>query len=335
MIDNCLDDPFMRFAALFLAIGLATLGASALLAHNPDSAPPGSEAEKAAVIRGLFRAAPPANLLSFFSEDGTQLERPPKWVAWCERFMTDFRAQNGIEYVEPVAKSQSYDDPAFRIYQNQCPQLAFNARSDAFFPEDVPGPRGEWLKSLPPHMPDGSPMRDLQFGTRDFKLFEGDYDNDAGDDDAWETIFFADGYYSYWNLVARDERFALEYPPLDRSWNESISPGLVPDAVSRDYYGEYRLVDLNRCQTKPLAQPASRYYSSQGQSKVSSRFLINGLIRYRGQYYLFDLRMGDLAKPEDDRSHSLSLIAIQPTLPPERSLPRIVEGPPSCEFSRH
>lgn len=325
----------MRMSPLLLFASLIALYGSAVRADEVGPVAPAREADKAAMIRALLHDAPPVEVYDFFDEVTGQPVSRPEWVAWCERFDADFRLQRGIEYVEPVAKAKRYDDPVFRPWQDRCPLLALNARSISVVPNrGTWKPRDRWVDALPTHLPDGSELQDLQFGTRDFKMYEGDYDNDPLDYNTLDAIFFADSYYSYWELLAEDERFPLAYPPLDRNWNELMPPHEVPDTIRRYITGEYRYLGYDRyggiCLTATLFQPESPYYWARKDLESDARHLINGLIRYRAQYYLFDLQSGSLAQPETDHSFSLQLAAILPRSPPDRHSLREIEGPPTC-----
>jgi hypothetical protein len=321
----------MRAAILSFVLCFAALGVSVALARPLGGAPPGSEAAKSATIRALLRNAPPVDVGPFVTEDGGAAYGPPEWIAWCSRFMSDFRAQRDIQFVEPVAQSQRYDDPVFKVWQNQCPQLAFNARTGNDLYAEIPGPRGEWIKSLPPHMPDGSRRFDLQYGTRDFKFFVGDFDNDPYDAGTAETIFYADSYYSYLELVGRDERFALAYPPLDRNWNELMPPHEVPETLERQLHAEYRLVSPESCESAPLFSPISRYDGPRLIWHRGPRLMINGLISYQGQYYLFDLMIGSREEGESDSDFDLMLKWIKPT-DPHLNISIGYFGPTECRF---
>lgn len=307
----------------FLSILSLCVLAVCLPAKGEDQ--PMSGAAEAQFIRDLLRDRRPPHLLAFITEDGTDLYRPREWVAWCEQFRADFGEQRGIEHVEPVVQSQRYDDPVFRPWQDRCPILAFNARSVHRSGQYPPGARGDWLRGLPSHMPDGSWLLDYQYGTRDFKLFQGDYDNDAYDDGYEEVIFFSDAFYSYWALIARDERFPLALPPLDRNWNDVMPGDALPADMFIDLAAEYRLLDLDKCLSSHLADVSSPYYSRGGGGTP-----YHGLIKYRDQYYMFEMGVGE---GKAVGSYNLDLTAMKPHREATRGRPvDDIEGPPYCRF---
>lgn len=308
--------PFIALAACLLAAGPPAV----------SEEPPPPEASKAKFIREALRDRPAAKLLAFVTEDGNDLYRPPEWVAWCEQFQSDFVEQHGIEHVEPVAQSQRYDDPVFRPWQERCPLLAFNARGVRRAPELRPGPRGDWVRALPRHMPDGSWLLDYQYGTRDFKLFQQDFDSAPYDDGSEEVIFFADAYYSYWELIARDEQFPLSLPPPDRNWNDVVPPHTVPPDMFIDIAGEYRFLNLHKCLSKKLVDVSSPYYS-RAKWPISSW---HGIIRYRGRYYIFELQFSDNRLTD---SYGLDLQVIRTQFEAMEYQPVDVESPSYCQFS--
>lgn len=312
-----MKDPMRLSLVGLLAASLLDLGSRALGDDRPAF-----ESDKVEFIKAMLRDLQPPELRDFLTEDGVYHHRPYKWVKWCEQFRADFSEQRGIEYVEPVARSDRYDDPVFKPWQDRCPALAFNARSLPLMPGAMPpGARGDWLRSLPRHMPDGNEMLDYQYGTRDFKLFQGDFDNDPDDDGAEEVIYFSDGFYSYWELIARDERFPLTVPPLNRNWNDVVSSDAVPADISIDISAEYRLLDLHHCRSSKLVAVWSPYYTHWPEAAES----YNGLIKYRGQYFIFEFKPGN--------PYRLEIEALQPRRVPTHGHPVEDIEPPYCWFS--
>lgn len=305
------------FLYALICVGLLSVDLPATGADQSTTAP-----DKAGVIRSVLRDLRSPALMAFITEDGTDLYRPREWVEWCERFGADFREQRWIDHVAPAAQSQRYDDPVFRPWQERCPLLAFNARGESWITRTLPpGSRGDRLRSLPPHMPDGSEIVDYQYATRDFTLFEGDFDNDDYDQGGEEVIFFADAYYSYWEFIARDERFPLAPPPFDRNWNDIVPTEAVPADLSFDVGADYRLVDLYQCRTRRLEWVSSPYHLK-GLQAVPYR---NGLIKYRDQYYIYELEVGG-------ETYSLHLYVLKPNREAVRHQPIEVDGPPYCRF---
>lgn len=266
----------------------------------------------------------------FFSADGLYVEPMPEWEALCMKFREDFRARRGIWHVPPVVQSQRYDDPRFRQWQEHCPALAFNGRAGLHWKTRVPGERGDWIRRLPGHMPDGSDMVDYQYGTRDFKLFIEDVDNDEFDYAMPEFIFFADGFYSYWDLLARDDRFPLGIPPLDRNWNDVMPPHEVPADIQLDHSAEYRVLEFGNCGTERLGRVTSNYYTRKDPADEH----YSAIIDYRNKYYILQVH-ARVNTETGVRGHDVEIEAIKPLrTEPERHRPLVITGPPYCRYQR-
>ena len=175
-------------------------------------------------------------------------------------------------------------------------------------------------------MPDGRWLDNYQYGTRDFQLFIGDFDNDPYDYGGEEVIFFSDAFYSYWELIARDERFPLALPPVDRNWNDVMPPDKVPAGLFIDISAEYRFLDLDKCLSSKLEEVSSPYYTW---GRIRKRPEAQGLIKYRNQYYIYELGAG---VTREAVSYDLDIEALKPQREPTRGRPVDVEGPPYCHF---
>jgi hypothetical protein len=96
---------------------------------------------------------------------------------FCNAFLDDFRAQRGIEFVEPAVHVDDYDHPALKLYRDRCPSLKMNIRG-------IIEPR--WLDEIERlGKTYDDVLNDLEYSgraheaTANFKMFEVDIDNDA------------------------------------------------------------------------------------------------------------------------------------------------------------
>ncbi len=172
--------------------------------------------------------------------------------AFCEGFLQDFRLQKNIEFIEPVAKADSYDDPVWQPYKASCPQLELFDRYscepkiyDAIMAQP-PTERQREFKTACQHFR----------GTANFKLFLVDINNNPKD--GKEHVFY----------------YERAEGPLNRP-------------VSKQIYGNgaYAVFDLDRCEVKRGANvhdPYSYFYKRPLEN-------YNGIIDYRGRHYIFDL----------------------------------------------
>jgi hypothetical protein len=172
--------------------------------------------------------------------------------AFCEAFLLDFRLQKSIEFIEPVAKADSYDNPVWETYRRRCPDVPiFDSYEcepkiyDAIMAEPPAERQRQWKTACRHYR-----------GTANFKLFLVDINNNA--QDGKEHVFY----------------YERAQGPLNR-----------PDAKLNYGNGGYSVVDLDRCELKGGAEAHDPY------SYFYQRPLENysGIIRYNDKHYVFDL----------------------------------------------
>jgi hypothetical protein len=132
-------------------------------------------------------------------------------------------------------------------------------------------------------MPDGQPLVGYQFGTRNFKLYLTDLDNDPKTGE--EIVFYSEHAYNYWEAVIADDRFPLALPPLDRNWNDILPP---EEAPAQSFYGggNYKWLNSRVCLADDLLLTRPIYDIAAG-TPVEGH---NGIIDYGGRRYLFTLQ---------------------------------------------
>jgi len=212
---------------------------------------------------------------------------------WCERFLAGFESGAAVTFVEPVARSDLYDDPAFGPWHKQCPALAMNSSigpSPLMLYEDHP--------ELPSHMPDGQLLAGYQYGTKNFKLYRTDIDNNP--ENGEETVFYSERAYSYWEAVVTMPGLAMALPPIDRDWNETLPPDEVPAMPS--YWGShYKLLRSTPCLADELLRTEDPYDDTAKLPQSS----YNGIINYDEKSYLVSFER----KPMED-SLQLNLVEV-------------------------
>ncbi len=175
----------------------------------------------------------------------------------------------------PVARSERYDDPAFRPWQDRCPTLAMNSQlgpAPLLLYNDFP--------QMPFHMSDGRLLDGYEYGTRNFKLYVTDIDNDAKNGD--EVVFYSERAYSYWEAILKAPGFELALPPVDANWNDILPPEKVP-AMSNYWGSNYKMVRGPACLAADILSPEDPYDYQANQPQSS----LNGILTYRDKTYLF------------------------------------------------
>jgi hypothetical protein len=257
----------------FLSIGMlvACAGLFARFTAAEDSYPPpiAPESAKLPLVQSILQSEK-TRVFPIYSAAATEEER-----AWCKQFLADFEAGSAVTFVEPVARSDRYDDPGFSPWRNRCPDLAMNSSiglSPLMLYQDHP--------QLPLHMPDGQPLAGYEYGTKNFKLYVTDIDDNP--ENGGEIIFYSERAYSYWEAVATVPGLKMALPPVDRDWNDVLPPESVPPMPI--YWGShYKLLWSNACLANGLfdAEDPYDYFSRQPQPSY------NGIIRYKDKAYLF------------------------------------------------
>jgi hypothetical protein len=171
---------------------------------------------------------------------------------FCRAFLDDFALQSGVEFVEPDLRSDSYDDPAWQPYRARCPNLGL---FDSYACE----PRiAQSIERMPKEQRDAeykSACRHYR-GTANFKHYLVDLDNNPAD--GKEHVVY----------------YERAEGPLNR-------PETKPNFAN----GGYWVIDVDRCETKGGAltnDPYSYFYARELRN-------YNGIIRYAGKHYIFDL----------------------------------------------
>ena len=240
-----------------LAFGLGP--APAVAEEGAAGEAPASEAAKAEAVKQIM-AGREFNIM-FEHED----------TPFCRAFLEDFRVHRGIEYIEPIARAKYYSNPAFQPYRAMCPGWELN----------------KWIKADTGYVPPDEPLSeaalesfgDNYFGTRNFKLYRLDLDNDPANGE--EYVFYAERYYWRERLFP----FGVYFEKLvDWDWNDLFPPEWVPDDT-RLHDGGYNLIDLAKCKLRDTARTSDSYdYFSK-----LPRTTYNAIIKYKGKHYIYDL----------------------------------------------
>lgn len=119
----------------------------------------------------------------FYPQDSINSDNP----GFCKAFLTDFRKQEAIEYVDPILGAKSYDDPALEPYKARCPQLDLH-KSWA-----CGNPISDYLETLPAKEAERTrdELCDFYYGSDYFKFYRVDLNNEP--DDGKEYVFFYAG----------------------------------------------------------------------------------------------------------------------------------------------
>lgn len=151
---------------------------------------------------------------------------------WCQQFLADLETGGAISMVEPAARSERYNDPVFQPWQRSCPMLAMNAKlgySPHILHDEHP--------QLSFHMSGGRPLDGYEYGTRSFKLYVTDIDNNPTN--GKEVVFYSERAYSYWEAILKAPGLKLALPPVDANWNDFLPPEKAP-AMSTYWGSNYK-----------------------------------------------------------------------------------------------
>ena len=229
--------------------------------------------------------APESTKLPFFEkvlrDEKTRLFllAPPQQTAeqrgWCEQFLADFAAGGAVTMVEPVARSDRYGNSAFRSWQKDCPTLAMNSWQGlaplSLYPDHP---------NLPLYMADGRLLDGYHFGTKNFKLYVLDADNNP--DNGEEVLFYSERGYSYWEAILKAPGLKMALPPIDANWNDILPPEKAPE-MSTYWGGNYKMFTPKICLATDLLRPDDPYDYATAQPAPN----YNGVLRYEGKSYLF------------------------------------------------
>jgi len=191
-----------------------------------------------------------AQLVKVLSEAGLKMTGAVN-EKFCRQFFKDFMAQDKITYVKPLVQVETYNDPALASYKAKCPKLTYFHRDET---DDSPQQELELNETTSGQF--GTAWQ----GTANFRLYKGNFNNDATDGD--EFVFYYD------QLVPQPVN------PLELA---------VPGSESS---GDYRVVDFEHCE---ILDTAHVDMARQFERNEAKRPGYNGLIKYQGRFYLFDL----------------------------------------------
>ncbi|HET6222813.1 MAG TPA: hypothetical protein VFE11_11625, partial [Dongiaceae bacterium] len=141
------------------------------------------------------------------------------------------------------------------------------------------------------------------YGTRNFKLYTVNIDNDAGNGD--EVVFYSERAYSYWELIMKDDRLPFGLPPIDRDWNAVVPPETIPSTLRIFDGAYYRAINPRTC-ASGIAYAAQGPYDFNAGHPVES---YTGVIAYQGKNYFFSLDRN--AQP---KAYELHLATVQMSL---------------------
>lgn len=183
-------------------------------------------------------------------------EIPPylKDVAFCRQFLEDFKQQTHIEYLQPFLQTDDYDDPRLKVYRDKCPKLKLN-KHIAWSPRVY----YEGLENEPENVQEAGACC-ISYGTRNFKLFRIDINNDPKDGE--EYVFY-------------DQASRTVKP-------ETIAGKPFAGKISSPDGGSYLIVNFALCKKGGGADAGILY---PGTDRIAN---YHGPIRYRDRHYIFD-----------------------------------------------
>lgn len=200
-----------------------------------------------------------------FMKDVTFVPHIGKDNPLCPAFLEDFKKQRHIRYIEPIVKTDNYDDPALQPYRQKCPRL--DLRKLIAVDDRLGYPQGLTEEEL-------ELIGILSYGIGNFQLFKVDIDNDPTDGE--EYIFYYEGeFYPKTNKTSPQNR---AYQVVDFStceitggtyFNSLGSAKWTRNAVI-EYKGKYYLYEL---QSAPGNQPSFFALGLKTYSKEKARLI--------------------------------------------------------------
>jgi hypothetical protein len=157
---------------------------------------------------------------------------------FCRTFCRDFPKQTELRIVDPIIETDDFEGPALEAYKRKCPDLQLNTET-------------------------GDQFGNLHYGTRHFKLYRVDINNQPAD--GKEYLFYYD------TVVASKEELEALRDPRTR------------DSVTTYEGGQFYLVDFKSCQIRggvPVGKMG-------GFSKGIASY--NGIAWYKGKFRIVDL----------------------------------------------
>jgi len=235
---------FVRMSRLLCFWGSSLVGLLAILPSEALSQPPQRETEK---IEGIKRVV--TNRKFEMTVAVASRNR-----AFCQSFLHDFLQQKNIEFVEPDARGDRYDDAIWQPYKSRCTNLA----SEPFDVYQCEPRIAQAIDQLPKGQRDSEYRSSCQHyrGTANFKHYLVDINNNPKD--GTENVFY----------------FERVEGPLN-----------VPGAQRIVGNGGYSVIDLDRCELKGASRITDPYSYSDKRPLEN----YNGIIKYKGKYYIFDL----------------------------------------------
>lgn len=182
--------------------------------------------------------------------------------AICKTLYDNFKKQTNIEYVQPIVRAESYDDPALKPYRDKCPSFDFRKSLSVPANQDTTGWTDEEWESL------GTPT----YGIDHFKLFRVDIDNDRNN--GKEFVFYYQG-----------ARTIVKRLPYGKPMTEEE----YVDPAARSY----QVLDLTHCKKSSIGGVGFKTGSATlaGSLKIGDAgWNRSGIIRYKGQYAIFLLQ---------------------------------------------
>jgi hypothetical protein len=184
---------------------------------------------------------------------------------FCKAFYEDFKKQANIEHLQPIVKTDNYDGPALKSYQEKCPKFDFRKSLGVPANQDTTGWTDEDWESL------GTPT----YGMGNFQLYRVDMDNNPKNGE--ELVFYYEG-----------EKTIKHEIPVGGSMIEKV----YVDPVSR----AYQTLDLKHCKKSLIGGAGFNTGSAvlaDSAQVGSAGWTRNGIIRYKGQYAIFILESGN------------------------------------------
>lgn len=172
---------------------------------------------------------------------------------FCAAFLDDFTKQKGIEYIKPIVEVNDYNDPKLQDYFKQCPNKDFHKTAEishARTLQEIAGKEQMLGRSLSDEELEEYGGIDF-YATKNFKLYKVNIDNDAKNGD--EYVLYAEGFYN--------------------------------DIINRYTYGGYRIIDLQQCRFRGGVS-SNDPFDYKNKKPIEN---YNGIIKYMGEYYVFDL----------------------------------------------
>jgi hypothetical protein len=183
----------------------------------------------------------------------------------CPAFLEDFKKQRHIKYIEPIVRTDNYDDPVLQPYRQKCPRL--DLRKVIAVDDRLGYPQGLTEEEL-------ELIGIVSYGIGNFQLFKVDINNDPTDGE--EYIFYYEGeFYPKTRKTSPENR---AYQVVDFStceitggtyFNRLGSAKWTRNAVIK-YKGNYYLYEL---QSAPGDQPSFFALGLKTYSKEKARLI--------------------------------------------------------------